>query len=341
MCRALAAGLLTSAILLAQSRVLKEPYLQNVEPTSITIMWETEEAEPSRLAYGKDPTDLQWIAFLTPVTIHELRISGLRDDCTYYFRTEASSELRSFRTAPAQERPWRFSVYGDSRTFSADHAKVCSAILQDEPEIVLHMGDLVTDGRVYDQWQAEWYEPAAELLALAPMYPVPGNHEYQSAWYYRFFSLPQDSSGTESWYAFARAGALFIGLDTTLDFSPGSNQYQWLEAVLSQDESTFKVLSLHHAPFTSGIHQQDQAVANVRNHLVPLFESHQVDLVFAGHDHHYERSAKDGIQYVISGGGGAELRNPNLPNPYSLVKGKFHQHCSVDIAGGILSFRCL
>ena len=38
--------------------------------------------------------------------------------------------------------------------------------------------------------------------------------------------------------------------------------------------------------------------------LVPLFEQYGVDVVFNGHDHHYERSYKDGVYYIVTGGGG-------------------------------------
>jgi hypothetical protein len=38
--------------------------------------------------------------------------------------------------------------------------------------------------------------------------------------------------------------------------------------------------------------------------LEPILRRHAVDLVLAGHDHHYERTHPiDGITYVVSGGG--------------------------------------
>jgi hypothetical protein len=53
----------------------------------------------------------------------------------------------------------------------------------------------------------------------------------------------------------------------------------------------------------------------VQIHLVPIFETYGVDVVFNGHDHHYERTcpilngacAAGGVVYYITGGAGASL----------------------------------
>ena len=51
----------------------------------------------------------------------------------------------------------------------------------------------------------------------------------------------------------------------------------------------------------------------------PLYEKYGVDAVFSGHDHCYSRGEKNGVQYFVSGGGGAPLypRDPR-PDPLDL-----------------------
>lgn len=44
-----------------------------------------------------------------------------------------------------------------------------------------------------------------------------------------------------------------------------------------------------------------------RDRLHQLFVKHGVALVMSGHQHLYNRSEKDGVLYVITGGGGAQL----------------------------------
>src|SRR4030081_1568688 len=47
--------------------------------------------------------------------------------------------------------------------------------------------------------------------------------------------------------------------------------------------------------------------------LVPMFEKYHVTAGFFGHDHNYQHYLKNGIHYVITGGGGAPLYDVNKP----------------------------
>ena len=48
--------------------------------------------------------------------------------------------------------------------------------------------------------------------------------------------------------------------------------------------------------------------ATAARELVPLLERHHVSLLVSGHDHNYERGRRGTLNYVVTGGGGAELR---------------------------------
>jgi 3',5'-cyclic AMP phosphodiesterase CpdA len=101
---------------------------------------------------------------------------------------------------------------------------------------------------------------------------------------------------------------------------------------------------LHHPPYSSGSHgvveateaisaSETNVILNVREYLVPLFEEYNVDLVFCGHDHLYERSYKNGVHYIVSGGGGAPLYEVNqTPNPYQKYAVSCNHYCIVEVS---------
>ena len=124
------------------------------------------------------------------------------------------------------------------------------------------------------------------------------------------------------------------------DFSPGSQQYQWLESQLieSQLHSMFTFVILHHAPYSSGPHgyppgeveNTDNQSGNPVRLLTPIFMKYGVDAVFSGHDEIWERSEITGIElkpdereelhtinFYDVGVGGDGLRAPieGLENP--------------------------
>ena len=78
----------------------------------------------------------------------------------------------------------------------------------------------------------------------------------------------------------------------------------------------------------------------MQEYLQPLFEGNGVQLVFAGHDHAYERTIIHGITYVVSGGGGAPLYGQRqLKNPKSLVFKEVYHFVQVDVTSENLSLR--
>jgi hypothetical protein len=104
-----------------------------------------------------------------------------------------------------------------------------------------------------------------------------------------------------------------FALDTNY-MSP--EQMEWLEKELAGSTSRWKVAFFHHPPYSSGGHHGSDVV--LRKALEPVFTKHGVDVVFAGHEHFYERlKPQQGIHYFVTGGGG-KLRKGDI------VKGPIH-----------------
>jgi len=311
------------------------PYVQNATPTSMVIMWQTTTPMGSHVVYWSDTQAMKLVTTPQPVTQHETRLEHLEPDTLYTYLVLSNTEEifeSSFRTGMDSERSFRFVVYGDSRTSPDAHRSVVQAIINNHPELVLHTGDLVGVGENRESWWPEFFEPAQDLMHHTPVFPILGNHEYfysGRSWFSSFFSLPNN----EQWFAFTYGNVRFIGLDTNVSFYPDSPQYRWLEEELNSDayqQATWHVVYFHHPPFTASVYRDDPEVIQ---YLVPLFETGQIDLVFSGHSHAYERYAHHGIQYIVTGGGGTNLvplSNDTAP-PLRLVGESLLHHCVVDV----------
>jgi 3',5'-cyclic AMP phosphodiesterase CpdA len=85
------------------------------------------------------------------------------------------------------------------------------------------------------------------------------------------------------------------------------DQLAWLDADLGaarQRGARVLLAMTHDGPFSRGLHGGN-AVAQ-RDYL-PVLVRHRVTLLLSGHDHLYQRGQALGLDYVVTGGGGADL----------------------------------
>ena len=216
--------------------------------------------------------------------------------------------------------------YGDTRFTSPDETTASSPrarqaliarIAADAPAAVFINGDLPWHGNTADYavFAAETAEWRTRRLRI---YPALGNHEFSQCeeaqclgyWWDAFPELRG-----HRWYSVA-LGRRFVGINLDSDTSllPGSSQRNWLEQTLGQLPATvdFVLISLHHPPVTAP-QQGLMAGHNVRANEADLAEwlehtqasRHARVIVSAGHVHNYERFARNGVTYLVAGGGGA------------------------------------
>lgn len=320
--------------------IIKGPYLQRATQTSMVIMWETDVAGTGRVEFGPSAQYGWAAADDRTVTIHEVEIAGLVANSLYHYRAtsgDASSSDGIFWTAPAPGAPFRFAAYGDTRSQPAEHRRVINRIIASRPRLVIHAGDIVGNGNSYEEWQTQFFDPAAPLIRKIPMALTLGNHENNSHWYYDFCSNPM-GSGNEAWYTFRYSDARFICLDSNQSYDAESAQHEWLEATLAEPtDAIWTFVFFHHPPYTSGGHSPNRGV---QEHLVPLFERYGVDIVFNGHCHNYERSVNNGVVYIVTGGGGAPLASVKQgAYPSQVYAESLYHHCLIEINGARLTCR--
>ncbi len=220
------------------------------------------------------------------------------------------------------------AVYGDTRTGHAMHKVIVDSMMTVMPAAIFHTGDLVNDGNVQYDWDM-FNSITAGMRAQTEFFPSLGNHENQSQLYFDNFELP----GNEQWYSVERNHTHFICLNSCVATDTVSEQYQWLRNDLESihDSIRFIVAYFHHPPYSTGPHGEDEK--GLRETWVPLFEAYDVDIVFNGHDHHYERSYCGNIFYIISGGGGAPLRGQARTDSCSQLYIMDYHFCKLSVVG--------
>ena len=136
-------------------------------------------------------------------------------------------------------------------------------------------------------------------------FPALGNHDWYSDHarpYLDYFQLP----GNERYYDFVRGPVHFFCLSSDRHEPDGidkhSRQAQWLKSTMTRCTHPWKVVYLHHPPYSSAANH-----GSTRKLQWP-FRQWGASVVLAGHDHVYERLQVDGLTYFVNGLGGKSKR---------------------------------
>ena len=211
---------------------------------------------------------------------------------------------------PNKPTSLRFAVIGDSGTGDSNQyrlAKVFTDIRKRFPyEFVIMVGDNMYGSQSPKDYEKKFETPYKGILdQKIKFYAALGNHDQPNQSNYKLFNM-----NGKRYYSFKpKDGIRFFALDSNyLD----KEQLQWLEKELAASGSDWKIPFFHHPLYSSGsTHGSDTAL---RDQLEPLFVKYSVDVVFAGHDHFYERiKPQKGIQYFVSGGAGKVRRGDIRP----------------------------
>jgi 3',5'-cyclic AMP phosphodiesterase CpdA len=218
-------------------------------------------------------------------------------------------------------------LVGDPQSGQA-WAGLAAALDQAKPDAVVFIGDLVSDGLAPGKWNQSFFGPTANGLTNLPWLAVIGNHDRRAPLFENYGGL--------TWTR-ELAGALLVGIDGGLDWSPASAHAQWLERTLAAATNRFKFVFSHYPAYSSRNHGKLAADGLVlerpsrvaRLQLVPLLEKHGVTAMFCGHDHGYERSElPSGLTAITTAGGGGGLypkHEDGRANPHSsLLVDKHH-----------------
>ena len=246
-------------------------------------------------------------------------------------------------------------AYGDMRFTPAAETSATSPVARqalvakiasENPAAIFINGDIPYHGveadyAVFRDETRAWRERHLRV------YPALGNHEFRACleaaclehWWHTFPELRG-----RRWYSVA-LGARVVGIDLDSDASllPGSAQRAWLENQVAtlNPQVRFVLIVMHHPP-VADVQLRTNTDHNPRPNEITLAgfletvapKSAARFVVSAGHIHNYERFSRDGVVYLVSGGGGAapyevertapdQYQNTDFPN-YHYVRFEFH-----------------
>jgi predicted phosphodiesterase len=298
------------------------PYLQHSED-GVAVTWYTETTGEGRVRFFSDSDQTGEVMAPSGALRHEATLTGLVPNMRYSYRlysasgplTAASGEVEFAFRAP-DPNAMRFVVFADCGSGSAGQLALARAIAAEPvaPQFVMLAGDVVYPPADAAGWDARFFATYRALLPALRFYAVAGNHDFEvfgGRLFYEFFTLPRNGApglAPESSYWLERGGALLIAHDTN-QTAPVLRQHAipWHNEV-ARRESTFRIVVQHHSLFTSGPNFMEPPVPELRQLLAPLYTASGVDVVFAGHDHFYERTRPiAGVVSVTTGAGGATL----------------------------------
>jgi len=189
-------------------------------------------------------------------------------------------------------------------------------VAQERPEVVLLTGDMPYSGASEADWQVFRNETESWRKQQILELPTIGNHEVRGGNQQGIANYLRNFPGIEGhrYYSVLLGSVEVITLDMTSPSGGTSTQATWFAAQLDHLPKQVDFLFiLYHTPWV--VDQQSKLFTNLPSkealtlrHLleIHLHKMHAKVVVLNGHIHNYERFERNGVEYVTSGGGGAE-----------------------------------
>ena len=258
----------------------------------------------------------------------------------------AGEELRTFHDTSAWEgklvsvardlnRSFSFMVFGDvtgaESPIAGQHGgyfafrSLTERMKQASPAFAISLGDLATSASALP------FRRVRQLLRMVPvpLTAIPGNHDVfrGEAYYLRYF---QSLFGADE-HSF-RAGPVQLVLVNNAMGAYVEEQFAWLEETLRASDAPFLLVFCHKPIFDlrpGGCYAMERRDYAEQMH--QMFRTHEVTAVLSGHIHTLLSENRDGVNYIISGGGGSKLSTAE----------DVHHYLNIEVTESVLTIRAL
>ena len=241
----------------------------------------------------------------------------------------------------------RFAVIGDYGNGSQAEADVAALVKSWNPDLIITTGDnnypdgtadTIDEniGQFFHEFISPYKGSYGEGAQVNRFFPSLGNHDWHSKEaqpYLDYFTLP----GNERYYDFTWGPVHFFAIDSDSDEPDGvdrdSVQAAWLQSQLTNSKYPWKIVYLHHSPYSSGNHGS-------KERMQWPFAEWGANVVISGHDHTYERISKDGILYFVNGlGGSSKYAFRDIVEGSQVRYNEDHGAMMVEVSGDVMHFQ--
>ena len=239
---------------------------------------------------------------------------------------------------PAGKDTVKFLVLGDTGTGERGQLETAVQVWKTHAvfpyEFAIMVGDNIYGSERPQDFKSKFESPYKPLLdANIPFYAALGNHDDPNQRYYKPFGM-----NGQRFYTFQRKDVRFFVLDSNY---MDKDQQVWLEKELSASNSKWKIAYFHHPLYSSGATHGSEV--DLRAIIEPLFKKHNVNVVFSGHEHFYERVKPQGGIHYFTAGGSAKLRAGDLRTTNLTAKGfdTDQSFMVVELDGDVMRFQTI
>lgn len=198
--------------------------------------------------------------------------------------------------------------------FPSEHQKTAALVTGINPQYVLTVGDNQYDSGTITEFRNFYDKTWGKFKNITK--PTPGNHEWYDKLngYKQYFGAAIATPQGKPYYSFDVGDFHFVALDSDpVTDGISTEQVAWLKQDLAKNTKSCVGGYWHHPRFNSGEYGDLKSIAPLWDEMVKA----KADVVFSGHDHHYERlkplnsagrvDEANGVRSAVVGIGGDSL----------------------------------
>ncbi|MFD1216481.1 MULTISPECIES: purple acid phosphatase family protein [Microbulbifer] len=351
--------------------------------TSTTVQWRTDDSvdqsllwvapKDSFVALGSDAVTRKKATFTElhsrqvvndpVVRLHRVALDGLQPATDYLYAVSTDNGKswtapREFHTADATaSEPYSFVYLGDPQNGLDRWGQLIRQADFEFPHARFYMiaGDLIDHGQEQDNWD-QFFHEGSSVFDRTMLVPALGNHDSHGGHptlYLKQFALPDNGSENLDpgrTYHVTYQDLLVVVMDSNYHLVEPELQADWLDRVLGESDARWKVVIYHH-PFYASREGRDNK--SIRDTWGPIFDKHNVDIAFQGHDHAYMRTVpmrgnepaaegEQGTVYLVAVSG-TKMYEQELPDfaAFGAVNTRTYQVIDVDPKTASLKYRAI